>query len=89
MNNQEEICCPKCGSNKVKVNPFLKYTLIAAVILIWIPLLGWIVGPMLLIIALAAWIIKKVKKIQTMKCKDCKQQFTVDHGIYKQVGLYK
>lgn len=78
MNNEEVISCPKCRSNKVRVNPFLKYILIAAVLFIWIPVLGWITGPFLLIVALAAWIVKKYKKIQTMKCQECKHPFTVD-----------
>jgi transcription elongation factor Elf1 len=81
--------CPKCGSSKVGVNPFLKILLISAVLLAWIPILGWVVSPLLLIIGLAFWLVKKVKKIQTMKCKECKHQFTIDQGVYmeyKQVG---
>jgi uncharacterized membrane protein len=76
--------CSHCGSTDVKENHFIKFILIAAFLLIWIPVLGWFVGPMLLIIALAAWMVKKYKKIQTMKCKSCKKPFTVDNVVYKE-----
>lgn len=88
MKGQDIITCPNCDSNKVKENPFLKKIVITAAILFWIPFLGWITSLYLLIVALVVWLVKKVKKIQTMKCQECKLNFTVNNETYKEFNSF-
>ncbi|WLR53539.1 hypothetical protein LC048_13505 [Mesobacillus subterraneus] len=91
MTEQQVINCPKCGSNKVKENLIIKKVLIAAaLIFFFIPVIGWIAGP---IMALTAWSgnrAAKKKGIKPMKCDDCKNVFQVDEDKFvefkKQIG---
>lgn len=89
MNGQEIVTCPNCGSNKVKENPIIKYTLIGAIVLLLIPVVGWISSPLLLVTALATWLVKKQKKIEPMKCRDCKRPFQISVDKHKEYRSMK
>lgn len=83
----EKVTCPQCGSSKIKVNKIFLYILIAALIISFIPIIGWIAAPIMLIVAFVGWWIKRSKKIQTMKCAECKKPFQISVDDYKQVYL--
>ncbi|MGM0807620.1 MAG: hypothetical protein ACQET8_23215 [Bacillota bacterium] len=77
--------CPKCSSRKVIKNPFLRYLLIATFLIALIPIIGWITAPFMLAVAISVVIVKKYKKIELMKCLDCKNQFQVSKEEYKAI----
>lgn len=83
MEGQNIICCPNCGSNKVKRNRILTMFVIVALGILIIPIIGWILSPFFLILALSGWIVKKAKDIELMKCTPCKHQFQVSPEVYK------
>ncbi|WP_411955111.1 hypothetical protein ACKXGF_04945 [Alkalibacillus sp. S2W] len=79
---QNIITCNKCGSNKVDRLPLALTFLVIGACIVWIPVLGWFLAPILFLIALIIPIMfyKKV----FMKCKDCKHIFDVKKDVYKE-----
>lgn len=71
MNNQS-VQCSQCGGNNTKrryISTFL--FLLGLNALLWIPVIGWLIGTSLIILG----IYKISKKNKTFYCKDCKNLF--------------
>jgi Zn finger protein HypA/HybF involved in hydrogenase expression len=86
---QRIVECPNCGSNKVKVNPLIKNILIsAALIFIFIPVIGWITGPIMAAVAWSANKAAKKENIKAMKCEECKHSFRIPGEKYEEYETY-
>lgn len=76
-----ETACPKCGSGNTKlIGPGIKgfIAFAGAGCLMWIPIIGWILAPILLIYAIAMWISALLPSGKlSYQCQECKQWFTL------------
>ncbi|WP_077623800.1 hypothetical protein [Sediminibacillus massiliensis] len=79
---QQIIHCPKCGENKVSMMPIALIIFLSGGCFVWIPILGWIVAPILFLIAIIMWVIPTGKVF--MRCESCKHGFSVPKSEYKQ-----
>lgn len=80
---QDIIVCKKCGSNKVNKVPLGLQLFATAGCLMWIPIIGWVLAPIVFLISLLTPFGKIV-----FKCEECKHQFPVDKETYKQYKEY-
>lgn len=85
MEGQEIIKCPNCGSNKVQVLPWKTAIFATAGCFAWIPVIGWIVSPILLLIWFISLFITGKK---SMRCQECKHNFKVKKSTYKRYKNY-
>jgi hypothetical protein len=80
-----QVYCTHCGSNKVKDNPIVRNILIASLLLLFIPVVGWITAPFVAAIAGSAKYNMKKKQIRPMKCLECKKSFQIKPDNLKAV----
>lgn len=85
MEGQDIIKCPQCGSNKVQVMPVKAALFLTAGCLMWIPIIGWIVGFFLLVVWFISLFIRGKKQL---KCQECKHNFLVRKETYKKYKDY-
>lgn len=78
---QEIIKCEKCGSNNIKPMPLILGLFISAGCVMWIPILGWLLAPLLLAGMIAVMLIQL--KVRLIQCQDCKHTFNVTAKKYK------
>lgn len=88
MEGQQIITCTKCGSNKVTENKIIRNIFIGALLLCFIPIVGWIAVPFVFATGIAGLIIKKAKKIELMKCMECKQALQAGKGKYEEYKAF-
>jgi hypothetical protein len=73
--------CPKCGSSKTqKIGPGLMgfVSLVMASCLLWIPVIGWVLGPILFLLAVGLWVSALIPSGRiSFRCEACKQWFTI------------
>lgn len=73
--------CPSCGSPNVrKIGPGLMgfISLLTAGCMIWIPVIGWIAAPVLVVLAVVFWIMALIPSGKmSYQCQACKNWFTV------------
>jgi hypothetical protein len=73
--------CGKCGSPETqKIGPGLMgfASLLMAGCLLWIPIIGWVLAPIFLLVAIVLWVWALVPSGRlTFQCQACKHWFTV------------
>ena len=78
---QEVVQCKNCGSHKVKAMPLGWTFIILGLLLLWIPLLGLILGPTSIIVGLLFMFLPIPRPF---RCEECKHSFNVKYKDYKQ-----
>lgn len=69
--------CPNCQSNKVKISIRLWAILFwTGALISWVPIIGWIFGPLLMIVAPFVYFTERGKR--AVQCNECKTRFMVD-----------
>lgn len=78
---REWVPCPNCGSAKTKrygPGTVAFASIIGASCAVWIPIVGWIMIPFLVVIAIGATIMAVLPSGKVgFQCEDCKKWFTV------------
>lgn len=73
--------CPKCGSsNTRRIGPGLMgfVSFLAGSCMLWIPVIGWVLAPILFVAAVVFWISALLPSGKiSFQCQACKQWFTV------------
>lgn len=82
MSGQEIIKCKKCGSNRITGIPVIAILFLSAGCFVWIPVIGWIGAPILLLAAIVLMVLPTGKRF--VRCEDCKHSFDVDKSKYKE-----
>ena len=72
--------CNKCGSEKLRGFSLATIFFLGFLISIWIPILGWMLAPILLIGGFVALFIPK----RFIRCQECKNMMTVNKSTYKE-----
>ncbi|WP_368657612.1 HIRAN domain-containing protein [Metabacillus halosaccharovorans] len=76
MTNQS-IHCPQCGGSNTKKRYITTLLFLLGLnAFLWIPILGWLIGTVLIILGL----IRISKKKKTFLCKECKNLFSVNES---------
>lgn len=88
---QQLITCSKCGSNKLRKadssGTVAGMLLLFGFLIVWIPIVGWILGTLLILGGLAVAILASIPSLnttKTMQCVECKNRFKVDKEVFKQ-----
>lgn len=84
---QQVIRCKACGSNKIKLigNLYLLLGLIllaSPFFLLWLPVIGWIMIPIVLIGGIILTIASLFSKKYRVKCNACNNSFNVSKNDY-------
>lgn len=90
VRGQKIVICNSCGSNKIKLvgNIYYMIGLICIAIipgLIWIPILGWALIPVCLILSIVLLIIGSISKKSRVTCTECKNGFNISKEKYKRL----
>lgn len=88
MNGQSIINCPQCGSNRVKKHPFIGGLFIVGGLLLLIPFVGWVFGPVIMIIGYVKLSQKKRMKVEPMQCHECNHAFSASKEKYDEYQSY-
>lgn len=90
-----KIECPECKSMNTVASSFSTNSLSIFIICVlgfsvslWIPILGWICAPILLImafVALVSAILGIFTKQYTFMCNDCKSKYKIDKSEYNEI----
>lgn len=86
MQGQNIIHCEKCGSNKVTKLPMFLILFASAGCMVWIPVIGWILAPLLFLAAIVWAVLPKGKVL--MRCEECKHVTAVEKPKYKEFKEY-
>lgn len=73
--------CPKCGNaNTRRIGPGLMGfgSLVMGSCLLWIPIIGWVLAPIFLVLAVVFWIWGLIPSGRiSFQCQNCKSWFTL------------
>ena len=89
-NGQDFITCKSCGSNKITLVGNIYYIIASAsflsiFFLLWLPIIGWIAIPIVLIISIVSLIIGFASKKSRVKCAACNNCFNISKVNYKKL----
>ena len=84
IKGQEIVTCPQCGENKVQKNDMTPILFLVAIIIIWIPVVGWALGSLCIVYG----VIGLMKKGVRFTCQECKQSFRVSKEKYDEYKNY-
>lgn len=76
--SKEKISCPRCDSNKVAPNRVITVLFVVSILILIIPIAGWIISPVMLTIATILYFRPK----RYVKCQECKNEFKVSKEKY-------
>jgi len=68
--------CPNCQSNKIKV-VIRAWAIVfwTGALISWIPIIGWLFGPLLMISSPFVYLMERGKR--TVQCNECKTRFYI------------
>lgn len=77
--------CPKCEeTKKIDRMPITLVLFVSSGCLAWIPILGWILAPIMLLLTVVYFVLSSIGKAGvSVQCKSCKHVWFVKKDIYK------
>jgi hypothetical protein len=84
MKGQQIVKCPQCEGNRVIKNDFTALLFLGALLVGWIPIIGWIAAVIFVVLG----IVNLTKKGKRFTCQECKRGFRVSKEKYIEYKSY-
>lgn len=94
IKNKNIVSCPKCEQEAIMTTVSAQILSVAIIFLlsfgvaVWVPIVGWICAPIMMLIGIILLIVSLIAKIQgsaTIVCKECNSKFKITKEEYKKM----